>query len=230
MSKKITRTEFDQSLSSGRLPLTLIGMSNTGKTHWSRLLARDYGFTLLVCDDLIEAPLRSVLSHQGIAPGIEGMAIWMGQPYEKQFAENQRTYLDFEAETMATIAHGLERDLYAGSVVVESSGSLVHLDQTIQKKLAALTTVVYIEASPKMQQRMFEMYIGNPKPVIWEDLYAPRANESPNQTLARCYPELLAYRSKLYAAMADVTIPLEVSLAMTETKQFLEYIKNALPA
>jgi shikimate kinase len=80
-----------------------------------------------------------------------------------------------------------------------------------------------------MRQKMFEMYIAEPKPVIWGDVFTQKDGETTNQALARSYPELLARRSVIYKQMAHVAVSREVSLAIATTDEFLEYVRDGLP-
>jgi shikimate kinase len=210
-----------------QLKLSLIGMSNVGKTYWSKLLAQN-GFTHLCCDDLIEQKLGRELLELGYVGGIADMAKWLGQPYDERFAANQKRILQMETDVMREIIAWLEDGSQTGNIVVDTTGSVVHLDPAIRRQLSKLTTVVYLEAGREMEQEMFQLYIAEPKPVVWEDKFQVKNGETQLEALARCYPELLEYRSGLYEAMARVTIPREVSLAMTGAgvASFLAYLEK----
>jgi shikimate kinase len=228
--KPITLAELENHLAAGHLRLALIGMSNVGKTYWAKLLAQD-GFAHICCDDLIEQKLGHELLELGYVGGIADMAKWLGQPYDERFAANQQRYLQLETDVMQEIIASLEDGSQTGNIVVDTTGSVVHIDPAIRQKLSGLTTVVYLEASGEMQQEMFQLYIAEPKPVVWEDKFKVKAAETQLEALVRCYPELLGYRSGLYAATSHVTLPREASLAMTSSgvASFLAYIKSMLP-
>ena len=87
---KITQGEFDRQFSQGRLRLCVIGMSNVGKTRRAKSLVADpsLSFLWLNCDDLVEARLRPYLEGKGFR-GVDGVAAWMGQPYEPRYPETQ---------------------------------------------------------------------------------------------------------------------------------------------
>jgi shikimate kinase len=208
--------------------LTLVGMSNVGKSYWSKRLAEEAGYRHLSGDDLIEAELGDVLRQLGYSGGLSGMAKWLGQPYEPQFAQNQQRYLDLESATLQIIIDQLEKGLLTGPVVIDTPGSVVHTSTEICERLRALTTVVYLEATPETLEEMFELYIAEPKPVVWGNIYQPQADETPEEALARCYPKLLAYRSKLYEKMSHITIPRNKSLVMSDPDFFLNYIQDSL--
>ena len=72
--------------------ITLIGMSNIGKTHWSNLLVTERGFTKIDCDFRIEQKLGPELTKLGYH-GIRDVAKWMGQPFDPQYPETSRKFL-----------------------------------------------------------------------------------------------------------------------------------------
>src|SRR5690606_10661713 len=56
------------------------------------------------------------------------------------------------------------------------------------------------------QSAMLRRYLGEPKPVVWGDAFAPAPGERPEDALSRCYGALLAWRDARYAALAHVVI------------------------
>ena len=228
-SETLTRSDFDARRADGELSLTLVGMSNVGKSHWSGRLANEAGFERIDQDTLIEAELATALREAGYAGGIADVARWMGQPYEARSAANQQTYLDLETLMLRQTMNRLANPPLNGNIVVDTTGSVVHTDESIRNELAVHSTIVYLEATPDMRQKMFEMYIAEPKPVIWGDVFTQRNGETTDQALARSYPELLARRSVLYKQMAHVAVSREVSLAIADTDEFLEYVRDGLP-
>ena len=60
---KLSKSQFETLLEENRLVLSFIGMSNIGKTYWSKKL-QGVGFKHIDCDDLIEKNVH-------IAPGVE---------------------------------------------------------------------------------------------------------------------------------------------------------------
>lgn len=228
-SETLTQSDFDARRADGKLSLTFIGMSNAGKSHWSGRLAREANFDRVDIDTLIELELETELKRAGYSGGIQDVAKWMGQPYEPQSPANQQTYLDLEAAMMERTIDELADPSLDRNTVVDTTGSIVHTDPAIGARLREHSTVVYLEATANMRQKMFEMYIAEPKPVIWGDVYTQVEGEATDQALARSYPELLERRSYLYEKMAHVAVSREVSLAITSTDEFLEYIRDKLP-
>lgn len=187
--------------------MTLIGMSNIGKSRWSKRLAAESGFARIACDALIEERLGAELRPRGFA-GIHGVARWMGQPYDPQYPETGAQYLAHERAVMEDVLARLGAP-DAPPTVIDTTGSVIYTGGDIAARLRDLTRVVYLEASPEHVTQLFERYMASPKPVIWGDAFAPHAGETPGDALKRCYPELLRFRAARYAALAHVTIPFE---------------------
>jgi hypothetical protein len=53
---------------------------------------------------------------------------------------------------------------------------------------------------------MFQQYIEQPKPVVWHDSFRKNPDESNEEALKRCYPELIEDRTERYYKYADVTL------------------------
>ena len=189
------------------MKVSLIGMSNSGKTHWSKKL-EEQGFKRFCCDDIIEEKLGDELKRLGYH-GIEDVAKWMGQPYDTQYPETSKRYLDFEKETMKEILAYLQNASDEEKIVVDTTGSAIYTGDEIMQELSRLTTIVYLDTPDSVKQEMYEAYIKNPKPVIWGNSYNQNEGETTLAALARCYPELLAYRTSKYKHYADVTIAYE---------------------
>lgn len=188
----------------GLMKLSLIGMSNTGKSYWSKIL-ENKGFKRYGCDDLLEAKLGDHLKAFGYS-GIEDVAKWMGQPYDSQYVETSKLYLDAETETMHEVFAEVKEFDDGVDVVIDTTGSVVYTGDQILQSLSALTKVFYLETPASVQEEMRQRYLAEPKPVIWGDSFNRRDDESNLEALGRCYPELLAWRSKRYQELADVTV------------------------
>ena len=67
-------------------------------------------------------------------------------------------------------------------------------------------TVMHLAASDQEQQLLIERYLNDPKPVLWRGAFQARPNETSRETVARCYPNLIAARRQSYAALAHCTI------------------------
>lgn len=180
---------------------SLIGMSGTGKTYWSKKFAAK-GSKVLCCDDLLEKKLGTGFKSLGYR-GIKDVAKWMGQPYEKQYAKNSQEYLVCEKEAMKDIL--AEAQTYR-NLIIDTTGSVIYLGKTILKKLSSTSKVIYIRTDSSHNERIYRLYFQNPKPVIWGKSFHKRAGESNKQALARCYPKLLEFRAKENEKLSDFTI------------------------
>lgn len=184
--------------------ISLIGMSNSGKTYWSEKL-KSHGFRLFSCDDHIEKRLETVLKNFRFH-GTDGMAKWMGQPFDRQYSETSKQYLELERESLENIIQHLYHNGDYKNIVIDTTGSVVHIKGKIMDELAKLTTIIYLDTPAKIRHQMCELYFKNPKPVIWGDNYKRVYGESQLNALKRCYPNLLEYRCKKYKEYAHITL------------------------
>jgi hypothetical protein len=94
-------------------------------------------------------------------------------------------------------------------------------------------TIVYLAASAQEQELLIERYLNDPKPVLWRGAFQPKNGETPHETVARCYPKLVAARRQSYEALAHCTLPVADLHALSEcsedpsgsAKAFLEMIR-----
>lgn len=185
--------------------LTIIGMSNAGKTYWSMKLVST-GFRRFGVDEMIKEKLEEELKDTGFS-GIEDVAKWMGQPYDERYPDTSKKYLDAETEAVKEILQQLENNSSSKeNVVIDTTGSIIYTGDQIMKELAELTTVVHLHTPKSVQQKMYEAYLTNPKPVIWGSSFNVLNGESHHEALRRCYPKLLDFRTKRYPKYAHVTL------------------------
>ena len=115
------------------------------------------------------------------------------------------------------------------SLVLDTTGSVIYTGNHHLMRLRKLTTVVHLAASPQEQQLLIERYLNDPKPVLWRGAFQPRDGETPRQTVARCYPTLIAARRQSYAALAHCTIEVaQLRELQPEPSAFLTLIGNSL--
>ena len=183
----------------GRLVMSLTGMSNMGKSTWSRALEL-LGFRVISCDDLIESLLAIHLGSR--YRGLRGIAEWMGQPHEARSRSRQEIYLRVEAIVLQEINHYLAA-AEPENLVIDTTGSLVHTGDAICRELQRRSLMVYLAAGNHRQSAMISSYLACPKPVYFGDFYDPHC---PTDTLEQCYPALLDWRQRQYARWADVTL------------------------
>jgi hypothetical protein len=90
-------------------------------------------------------------------------------------------------------------------------------------------TIVHLAASAKKQQLLIERYLSDPKPVLWRGAFQPRAGEKPRETVARCYPALVAARRQSYEALAHCTLQVaELRDGALDAEAFLKMIKGKI--
>lgn len=211
------------------MKISLIGMSNSGKTHWSTKLSQELekiGFARFCCDDLIEQKLDKELKKQGFS-GIADVARWMGQPYEKKYKENSQKYLKLEKEAMEEILKNLKNMAKEQNAVVDTTGSVIYLGDKFMERLRKATTIVYLDTPFSEQKKMYDNYIKNPKPVIWGNSFKKINGQSSFEALSSCYPKLLAFRTKRYKKFADKT--LDYHLVRRPNFSVGEFLNNISP-
>jgi len=194
------------------LRLSLIGMSGSGKSHWVKNL-NALGCPTVCCDDLIEARLAPILKAGGYE-GINGVAAWMGWPDSPTYLERESEYLREEIATLDEQLTSLEKDPHR-ELVIDTTGSVICTGNHILHRLRKLTTVVYLAASDQEAGLLIERYLRDPKPVLWQGVFQPRPGETPQDTVVRCYPLLIAARRRSYEALAHVTLPTLVTREMS---------------
>lgn len=185
--------------------ISFVGMSGAGKSHWSRRLEREKGYKKYSCDELIEKDLASELAFLGYK-GINDVSRWMGQPYDERYAINSKRYLELEARALQCSLEKIKNGESGNDIAMDTTGSVVYLPPELLLKLKQLTKVVYLETPEFVMEKMINLYLADPKPVIWGDLYRPLPGEDKTETLKRCYPDLLRYRLNLYDKLADVRV------------------------
>jgi shikimate kinase len=182
----------------------LIGMSSVGKTTWANKLA-GAGFECFHCDDLIADRLESELG-QAIAT-VYDMGDWMGFPYEAQYAEREKIYLDKEFQVLQAIIDDLSQEHNpTRNLVVDMGGSAIYVGEKMFTKLRQLMKVVYLEICPSVQETMLNEYINHPRPLIYQGLFQKRENETNESALARCYSQLISFRENLYEKFCHVKV------------------------
>jgi hypothetical protein len=205
------------------LRLALIGMSGAGKTFWSKRLAQS-GRPAVSCDDRIEQRLRARLESGGYA-GIKGVASWMGWPDSPTYTQREAEYLAEEIHALDEILTGLEKDR-SREMILDTTGSVIYTGNNLLFRLRRQMTIVYLAATPEEQQLLITRYLNDPKPVLWRGAFQPKKGETPAETVARCYPMLIAARRQSYEALAHCIVSLaELRDATVDAPAFLAKIK-----
>eukprot|EP00177_Eucheuma_denticulatum_P007085 GFKZ01012884.1.p1 GENE.GFKZ01012884.1~~GFKZ01012884.1.p1 ORF type:complete len:293 (+),score=28.75 GFKZ01012884.1:309-1187(+) len=220
----MTASEFKIREATSSLAICFIGMSNCGKSHWSRQLKQHRGYEVVSVDDEIELAIEPELRALGYS-GIQGLAEWMGFPCDPQFRQNELVYLTHEEQITGSTEPELGKNC-----VLDTTGSVIYLKDDTLERVRQQYLVVHLEASDDMLDVMTSSYFEIPKPVVWGDTYRPRDGEEPMEAIRRCYPELLRERRKKFAAMAHVTVPASLSLERGLTvDDFIARICSQLP-
>jgi shikimate kinase len=183
-----------------RSRLALVGMSGSGKSFWTKKLAAA-GWRSFCCDDLIEQRLAPRLAVGGYA-GINGVAAWMGWPNSATYAQREAEYLAEEIGVMDEFLNNLERDSSGTPIVLDTTGSVIYAQNNILMRLRRHMTVVHLAHSDDEQRMLVERYLNDPKPVLWRGTFHVKDQETPRETVARCYPLLIAARRKSYETLA----------------------------
>ena len=198
------RNEPMSSQPSPAVRIALVGMSGSGKTFWAKRLAAS-GHPSISCDDRIEERLREHLAADGYT-GINGVAAWMGWPDSLTYAQREADYLAAEIAALDELLTELERDPRR-ELILDTTGSVIYSGNNVLMRLRRQMTVVYLAASAEDQQLVIERFLNDPKPVLWRGAFQPKDGETPQQTVARCYPTLVAARRQSYQALAHCTLP-----------------------
>lgn len=188
-----------------RTRLALVGMSGSGKTFWTRKLAAA-GWEAVSCDDLIEARLAPRLAAGGYA-GIHGVAAWMGWPDSATYTEREAEYLAEEIAVVDEYLNGIEKEESGAAMVLDTTGSVIYAQNHILMRLRRQMTVVHLASSESEQELLVQRYLSDPKPVLWRGMFHVKDGEPPRETVARCYPQLIAARRKSYETLAHCSVP-----------------------
>ncbi|MBP6880304.1 hypothetical protein KBC31_01595 [Candidatus Saccharibacteria bacterium] len=180
--------------------ISLIGMSNIGKSHWSKKLESEAGFSRFSVDGLITDKLISGMS---LDINESELSLWMGQPWEERYPKNSKLYIELENQVTLELLSNLENST---DVVIDTSGSFISLPAQTIKLLKDRSEVIYLRADESLLSKMIERYLSNPKPVYWADHFKMDNSLDIDQNLAKNFQVLLQARIKKYEALADRTI------------------------
>ena len=194
--------------------ISLIGMSNAGKSYWSKRFEQEQGFRRICCDDLIAQELEKQQPGLNLSD-MDALASWMGMPYEFGYKERETAYLAVEERVLEEVLANTPLLFKEGSgvvtshVVIDTTGSVIYLPDALLDRLRRVSTIVHLSTPDERLTEMTKLFFSHPKPLVWDQVFSLRSDESHEAALRRCYPELLAWRRSQYEALADVTIPYE---------------------
>ena len=190
----LSKAEFDRRYSNGTLNIAFIGMSNIGKSYTALRLATRYDLNLIEVDKII----WENLGHDSM----EAFAQWQGHPYTGGYEERERHSISLETNaTRKALKTKLKNPM------VDTTGSVIYIDEAVLKTLTDYFYIVYIEAMEEHIERLKIQYFKHPKPLVWAGHYKKLDGLTQTQSILDCYPKLLKARAKAYSKLADVTLP-----------------------
>ncbi len=205
--------EFEDAMREGRLRLAFVGMSNAGKTKSGRALEKAFGFHHVEVDrDISEA-----LGMQGTA----ALASWLGYPDSAAYAEREQQYLELEEE------HTVRQCAISGNVVLDTTGSVVHLPERARKKVKDSFFVVHLDVGEAALDVLIERFFRLPKPVIWDTFFSKELGETTRAALERSYPALMQERLQRFRTLAHINIP-ALQIDVNDGRAIIEAISAAL--
>ena len=185
--------------------LSFIGMSGVGKSHWAKQLAQA-GWLHLDCDCVIAERLGELIDVADDEDPVHAVGRWMGMPWTPGYAEREEKYLELERDVTEEAIDAATAQPEGTNVVLDTTGSVIYTGDAILHRLRTETRIVYFDAPPHVREKMVELYLREPKPVLWQGGYQPEPDESQDAALARCYAALLADRSESYRMLAQSTL------------------------
>lgn len=186
------------------MKLSFIGMSGVGKSYWARQLALE-GWLHLDCDDAIAKRLGQMIEVRDDEDPVHAVGRWMGMPWSEGYAEREARYLALESDvTQQAIAQANE--LSERPVVIDTTGSVIYTGDALLDRLKQTTRVIYFDVPDDVQQCMVDLYLQEPKPVLWQGGFHSQGDDAHHETLMRCYANLLNDRADRYRALADVVL------------------------
>jgi shikimate kinase len=189
---KISRQDFDKKRAENSLKIAFIGMSNIGKSLRSKQLTEEKNFARYCVDE-----------HIGLQLGLETeleMADWLGYPDEPDFQKKQLQYLEAEASLTQNITIPT-----AQNFVLDTTGSVIYLSKDCHEFLRQNFLIIHLQTPDFMREKMLSKFFAEPKPLIWGNKFQKQENQSREDALKACYPELLSSRIKKYEALADIS-------------------------
>lgn len=185
------REDLDYAMREGILKLAFVGMSNAGKSKAGKALAREKGFEHVEVDRAIAEELD--------LEGMNDLSEWLGLPDTDLYAERAQRYLQLEEK------HTTMPRLPMGNLVLDTTGSVVHLPERALRKLVRDHFVVHLDVGEERLEKMIERYFAQPKPVIWGEFFSRSAGEETSAALARSYPRLLMERLQRFRSISDIS-------------------------
>jgi len=152
----------------------------------------------------------------------------MGWPDTATYAQRESEYLAEEIHTLDEVLTELERQPLK-SLVLDTTGSVIYSGNNLLMRLRRQMTIVHLAASAEEQQLLIERYLNDPKPVLWRGAFQPKPGEKPRETVARCYPVLIAARRQSYETLAHCTLQVAALRdGLLDAPSFLKMIQDKM--
>ncbi len=211
----ITKNEFEEKIKNGVLKIAFVGMSNAGKSYYSEKLQNEMDFFWYDIDEKIQGVL-------GFG-NMDEISDWLGYPNSLDYTQREKKYLELENKFTKTV----DVDTNKKNLVFDTTGSVIYLDNNTLNWLKNNTLIVNFDVGENAILGMLEKFFDNPKPLMWNGEFNQQKNETTNNALKRCYPQLLKKRLKLYKQLAHISIPIE-KIKDKSAEELLEIIKKEL--
>lgn len=183
---------------------TLIGMSQTGKTFWSKRI-QNQGYKYMHYQDFIESKLEEELKKDGFS-SIEEAVEWMKKPYAIQYKKIVNMYVELEEMALKNIIKDLKKLKDDERVVVDTTGSIIDINPELLKELESLTTVIFLDVPDSVQRKMLGVYLEYPKPVYWGKEFERNLDETYEKALKKHYSKIVKQRKSQYREHADIIL------------------------
>lgn len=152
----------------------------------------------------------------------------MGWPNDPHYAEREAQYLEQEIHTLDEALGSIESES-AKPVALDTTGSVIYAGNNLLLRLRKRMTIVYLAASAAEQQLLIQRYLNDPKPVLWRGAFRANKGETARETVARCYPQLMAARRQSYEALAHCSLEVsELRNPAFDIHNFLTKIRSQL--
>ena len=169
--------------------------------HVVRLKLEQAGFRRFCCDDLIEEQLDTKLLDA--AGRRQSMGEWMGLPCDPHYREREAEYLALESDTLREVLD--EIDQADTDLVVDTTGSVIYLEDELLRRLREQTLVVHLETPKEAQQRLCEKFFREPTPMIWRSESVDFSLKDRDSLIAS-YPLLLESREAKYRQLSRIAL------------------------
>jgi hypothetical protein len=129
----------------------------------------------------------------------------------------------------------LEKDQTGVPMVLDTTGSVIYAQNNLLMRLRRAMTVVHLASTDREQELLVQRYLNDPKPVLWRGSFHAKWPETPRETVARCYPMLIAARKKSYEALAHGSLQVAElrtgdDAAVGDVDNFLTKVRERIPS